>query len=135
MSVSVVLIAAFAAFGGWPVAVQPAMNDSRSWRGRSVIRRSGFMLMATESPSGPPEADTTPTFLRPRERPWWMQIGFGNRPPQPPVVGPAAQVQWWERIRSLVILAALVLILGLVLAGLIGAVVALGGYLLEQTAT
>lgn len=64
-----------------------------------------------------------------------MQIGFGTRPPEPPVVGPAAQVQWWERVRSLVILAALVLALGLLLAGIIGSIVVLIGYFLEQTAS
>lgn len=91
----------------------------------------------TTEPAAEPtaEPDVIPRFMRPRERPWWMQVGFGNRPPEPPVVGPGAMVQWWERVRSLIVLAALVLALGVVLAGLIGAFVAVGGYLLEQTAT
>ena len=133
----VVLIAAFAAVGGWPVVAQPATDVARSWRDRSPfrLRRHPLVLLATETPSDPVETDPTPTFLRPRERPWWMQVGLGNRPPEPPVVGPAASVQWWERVRSLVILSALVLVLGLLLAGLIGAIVAIAGYLLEQTAT
>jgi len=94
-----------------------------------------LLLLATETPSDPAETDPTPTFLRPRERPWWMQVGFGTRPPEPPVEGSGARVQWWERVRSLVILAALVLALGLLLAAVIGALVGVAGYLLEQTAT
>lgn len=81
----------------------------------------------------PPDNDAAPGFMGADERPWWMQIGLGTRPPEPPVVGPEAQVQWWERSRSIVGLAALVLALGILLAGLIGALVFLGGYLLEQT--
>ncbi len=61
-----------------------------------------------------------------------MLLGFGHRPPEPPVTGRAAQTKWWERIRSLIFLAALVAGLGLLLAGFIGGTIFLGGYLLEQ---
>ena len=65
-------------------------------------------------------------------RPWWNRIGLGTRPPRPPVVGKKAWVQWWERLRSLVLLAAVVATLGLLLALAIGVFVFLLGFLLEQ---
>ena len=45
-------------------------------------------IWPTTEPTAEPtaEPDVIPRFMRPRERPWWMQVGFGNRPPEPPVV-------------------------------------------------
>ncbi|MDH4169529.1 MAG: hypothetical protein OEW42_08055 [Acidimicrobiia bacterium] len=94
-----------------------------------------MLLLAAGMPPESTDHETPPGFLGRRERPWWMQVGLGTRPPEPPVVGDAAQVQWWERTRSLIVLAALVLVLGLVLAGVIGILVVAAGYFLEQTAS
>jgi hypothetical protein len=50
----------------------------------------------------------------------------------PVVYGSQARVQWWERVRALCGLGAMVFVLGLALAALIGATFFVGGFLLEQ---
>ncbi|MEE9413731.1 MAG: hypothetical protein V3V01_00510 [Acidimicrobiales bacterium] len=62
---------------------------------------------------------------------WWRYLGLGFQPPQQPVIGRFAKVQWWERLRAIVILAVIVGALGVVAAGLVGAMIFLAGYLLE----
>ena len=49
-----------------------------------------------------------------------------------PVVGPKAYPQWWQRIFALVVLAAMVVVIGFVLAALVGFLVVVAGFLLEQ---
>lgn len=60
------------------------------------------------------------------------RLGFGSRGPTAPVVGLDARLKWWERLRAVVALAIIITALGIALAALIGAVVFLGGYGLEQ---
>jgi hypothetical protein len=50
----------------------------------------------------------------------------------PVVYGAQARVRWWERIRALMGLGAMVVVLGLALAAFIGATFFVGGFLLEQ---
>lgn len=69
---------------------------------------------------------------RDHPRSWGSMLGFGPRGPSPVVTGPKAYVRWWERVRAAVVLAALVLILGLATAALVGALFFAGGFLLEQ---
>lgn len=69
---------------------------------------------------------------RDRPRSWGEVLGFGPRGPSPVVTGRAAYVRWWERVRAAVVLAALVVILGLATAALVGALFFAGGFVLEQ---
>ncbi len=49
-----------------------------------------------------------------------------------PVVGRKAYVRWWERIRAIIVLAALVVGLGIALAAVVGITVLGLGFLLER---
>ncbi len=62
---------------------------------------------------------------------WWSYLGLGYRQPEQPVLGKNAKVRWWQRLRAVVLLAVIVVILGFAVAGLVGAMVFLAGYLLE----
>jgi hypothetical protein len=59
-------------------------------------------------------------------------LGFTPREPEPVVTGRRAYVQWWERLRAAVVLAALVVLMGLATAALVGIALFAGGFLLEQ---
>jgi len=48
------------------------------------------------------------------------------------VVGKKAYVRWWERLRALVVLAAIVVALGIALAAAVGVIVLGAAFLLEQ---
>ncbi|MCQ3807593.1 MAG: hypothetical protein KTV16_10025 [Acidimicrobiia bacterium] len=49
--------------------------------------------------------------------------GILRRPVQRPVVGPKAYVRLWQRLRSLIVLAAVVAGLGVALAAVVGVIV------------
>lgn len=59
-------------------------------------------------------------------------LGLIRRGVERPVVGRKAYVRLWERLRALVVLAAIVLALGVALAAVIGVIVLGAGFLLEQ---
>ncbi len=59
-------------------------------------------------------------------------LGLARRAVPRPVVGPKAYPQWWQRIFSLLVLAALVVVIGFALAALVGLLVVVAGFLLEQ---
>ncbi len=59
-------------------------------------------------------------------------LGLLPRRVDRPVVGRKAYVRWWERIRALVVLAAIVTGLGVALAVVIGATLVVMGTFLEQ---
>ncbi len=59
-------------------------------------------------------------------------IGLVRRRVDRPIVGRKAYVRWWERIRAIIVLAALVLGLGIALAAVIGIAVLGLGFLLER---
>ncbi len=59
-------------------------------------------------------------------------LGLARRAVPRPVVGPKAYPQWWQRILALAVLAALVVVIGFVLAALVGLLVVVAGFLLEQ---
>lgn len=59
-------------------------------------------------------------------------LGLARRTVPRPVVGPKAYPQWWQRILALLVLAALVVVIGFVLAALVGLLVVVAGFLLEQ---
>lgn len=49
-----------------------------------------------------------------------------------PVVGRKAYTRWWERLRALIVLAAIIVSLGVALAVVVGVTVLSLGFLLEQ---
>lgn len=59
-------------------------------------------------------------------------IGLVRRRVDRPIVGRKAYVRWWERIRAIIVLAALVVGLGIALAAVIGIAVLGLGFLLER---
>lgn len=59
-------------------------------------------------------------------------FGLAPRRVPRPVVGRKAFVRWWQRLGSVVVLAAIVAGLGVVLAGVVGVIVLGAGFLLEQ---
>ena len=59
-------------------------------------------------------------------------IGLVRRRVDRPVVGRKAYVRWWERIRAIIVLAALVVGLGIALAAVVGITVLGLGFLLER---
>ena len=59
-------------------------------------------------------------------------IGLVRRRVDQPIVGRKAYVRWWERIRAIIVLAALVVGLGIALAAVIGIAVLGLGFLLER---
>ncbi|MCE2512631.1 MAG: hypothetical protein J4F50_08795 [Acidimicrobiia bacterium] len=59
-------------------------------------------------------------------------LGLARRAVPRPVVGPKAYPQWWQRIVALLVLAAVVVGIGFVLAAVVGLLVVVAGFLLEQ---
>ena len=59
-------------------------------------------------------------------------LGLARRAVPQPVVGPRAYPQWWQRLLALLALAALVVGIGLALAAVVGLLVVVVGFLLEQ---
>lgn len=59
-------------------------------------------------------------------------IGLVRRRVDQPTVGRKAYVRWWERIRAIIVLAALVVGLGIALAAVVGITVLGLGFLLER---
>ncbi len=59
-------------------------------------------------------------------------IGLVRRRVDRPVVGRKAYVRWWERIRAIIVLTALVVGLGIALAAVVGISVLGLGFLLER---
>lgn len=59
-------------------------------------------------------------------------IGLVRRRVDRPIVGRKAYARWWERIRAIIVLAALVVGLGIALAAVVGITVLGLGFLLER---
>ena len=59
-------------------------------------------------------------------------LGIVRRRVDRPTVGRKAYVRWWERMRALIVLAAIVVGLGVALAAIIGVTVLGAGFLLER---
>ena len=59
-------------------------------------------------------------------------LGLARRAVPRPVVGPKAYPQWWQRVVALLALMAVMVTIGFVLAALIGLLVVVAGFLLEQ---
>ena len=59
-------------------------------------------------------------------------IGLVRRRVDRPIIGRKAYVRWWERIRAIIALAALVVGLGIALAAVVGITVLGLGFLVER---
>lgn len=59
-------------------------------------------------------------------------LGLVRRDIERPVVGRKAYVRVWERVRAAIVLAAIIVTIGIVLAATIGVLVLAAGFLLEQ---
>ena len=59
-------------------------------------------------------------------------LGIVRRRVDRPVVGRKAYVRWWERLRAIIVLGAMVVALGIALAAVIGITVLSLGFLLER---
>lgn len=59
-------------------------------------------------------------------------LGIVRRRVDRPVVGRKAYVRWWERIRAIIVLGAMVVALGIALAAVIGLMILSLGFLLER---
>ena len=102
---------------------------------RSLIDRSGrraalAVLQAARS------AVRSARTVRPKRRVRLIDVlrvlGLARRAVPRPVVGPSAYPQWWQRVLALLVLMAIVVGIGFVLAALVGLLVVVAGFLLEQ---
>lgn len=59
-------------------------------------------------------------------------FGLARRAIPKPIIGKKAYVRWWERLRATILLGAIVIGLGFVVAAAVGVAVLAVGFLLEQ---
>ena len=59
-------------------------------------------------------------------------LGIVRKRVDRPMVGRKAYTRWWERLRAVIVLAAIVISLGIALAAIVGITVLSLGFLLEQ---
>ena len=59
-------------------------------------------------------------------------FGLARRTIPKPIIGKKAYVPWWERLRATILLGAIVIGLGFVVAAAVGVTVLAAGFLLEQ---
>lgn len=111
---------------------QPTPAGDKMWSriGRSARRSAGTILQSARTSlrsAGP---------TRPRRRIRLIDVlrvlGLARRAVPRPVVGPKAYPQWWQRLLALAVLVALVVGIGFALAALVGLLVVVAGFLLEQ---
>ena len=115
----------------------PAGHGRRARIARSTRRAAravGQTAQSTLRSAG--EALRSAGAARPRRRVRLIDVlrvlGLARRAVPRPVVGPKAYPQWWQRIVALVVLAALVVVIGFALAAVVGLLVVVAGFLLEQ---
>ena len=59
-------------------------------------------------------------------------LGIVRKRVDRPIVGRKAYTRWWERLRAIIVLSAIVISLGIALAAIVGVTVLSLGFLLEQ---
>ncbi len=119
-----VLVAAVLLGSYPPVRMQPAMRrvaSGREPRSRPLAQAVGLHATA---PVDDDDTNIVMDTLR--------VLGLVRRRVDRPVVGRKAYVRWWERLRAVIVLAAIVIALGLALAAVIGVTVLGLGFLLER---
>ena len=101
-------------------------TDDTGWRRRLRIPRNWSLRRLR----------ARPRHARPRRRIRPIDVlrvlGLARRAVPGPVVGPRAYPQWWQRLLALLVLVALVTAIGFVLAAVVGIMVVVAGFLLEQ---
>ncbi|MEO0495373.1 MAG: hypothetical protein AAF081_18350 [Actinomycetota bacterium] len=107
-----------------PTSMQPAMV--RAANGREQLRRRLGPTMLGIVPVDDDEDDTNIIMDSLRV------VGLVRRRVDRPVVGRKAYVRWWERLRAIIVLAAMVVGLGIALAAIVGITVLGLGFLLER---
>ena len=109
---------------------KPDGDEIWSRMGRSARRSAGTILRSARTALG------SAGPARPRRRIRLIDVlrvlGLARRAVPRPVVGPKAYPQWWQRLLALVVLTALVVGIGFALAALVGLLVVVAGFLLEQ---
>lgn len=124
------------------LAPQPAISQAILLRAVAPNRANAIggigtstqdlLHLATAAPRENRHAPNSPRGDSPfMSRPWWGYLGLGYQQPEQPVLGKNAKVRWWQRLRAVVMLAVIVVLLGILVAGLVGATIFLAGYLLE----
>ncbi len=108
----------------------PTGRNPRVWIARAA-RRSARAVAASER-SAPRSAWEARSWHRIHLIDVLRFLGLARRAVPRPVVGPRAYPQWWQRIVALLVLAALVVVIGLAVAALVGLLVVVAGFLLEQ---
>jgi hypothetical protein len=106
-----------------PTRLQPAMvatTNGRERRRRDLVRHLWL--------TAPVDDEDDTNFVMDTLR----VLGLVRRRVDRPVVGRKAYVRWWERLRALVVLAAIVVALGVAVAAVIGITVLGLGFLLER---
>ncbi len=105
-----------------PWAVQPATDRRPTGRAdaRRMLDPTHFAALSVDDDDNNIVMDT----LR--------VLGIVRKKVDRPVVGRKAYVRWWERLRALVVLGAIVLALGVAVAAVVGITVLGLGFLLEQ---
>jgi hypothetical protein len=105
-----------------PWALQPAMATGRigTAGARSRLRDVRLALRLDED-------DDTSILLDSLRA-----LGLVRRGVEQPVVGRKAYVRVWERVRAAIVLAAIIITIGVMLAASIGVIVLAAGFLLEQ---
>ena len=113
-------------------AAQSAPAGDRIWAriARSARRSAGTILRSARA------AVRSAGATRPKRRIRLIDVlrvlGLARRAVPRPVVGPKAYPQWWQRLLALAVLIALVVGIGFALAALVGLLVVVAGFLLEQ---
>ena len=113
-------------------AAEPAPAGDKIWSriGRSARRSAGTILQSARASLRSAGA------TRPKHRIRLIDVlrvlGLARRAVPRPVVGPKAYPQWWQRLLALAVLIALVVGIGFALAALVGLLVVVAGFLLEQ---
>ena len=108
-----------------PTSMQPAMV--RAANGSEQLRRRLGPPMLGVVPVDDKDEDDTNIIMDSLRA-----IGLVRRRVDRPIVGRKAYVRWWERIRAIIVLAALVVGLGIALAAVVGITVLGLGFLLER---
>ena len=107
-----------------PMSLQPAMVHDPNGRVRRRRRWNRLVLGIVPIEDDEDRTNIIMDSLR--------VLGIVRRRVDRPVVGRKAYVRWWERLRAIIVLAALVVALGIALAAVIGITVLSLGFLLER---
>jgi len=103
-------------------ALQPATTLDRSGAGQPRFRRNDILAALRF------DKDDDNSIIMDSLR----VLGLVRRRIERPTVGRRAYVRVWERVRALIVLAAIIISIGILLAASIGILVLAAGFLLEQ---